>query len=224
MKVFWAVLFERYMAFEPVERLLDIAALAAQLGAARMSVPYAATDTARNIIVDGFLRHTDDPNDLLIMLDNDHLHPADIVEQLARHDPARGVVGALYFRRGEPYDPMFYLRTASGQLRNPAVFNVGPLYEAACIGTGAIAIRRWVFDKLQAAGVEAPFFRYYQYQANGNRSTEDIYFGDICERAGIAHYVDTSLISPHQRTSFVGLPEWEAQMRTRPELLATEEG
>ena len=80
----------------------------------------------------------------------------------------------------------------------------------AIVGTGAIAVRRWVFDAIADAGYPAPF--YYEYEPlmfeTGEFRSEDITFGLVCEKLGISHYCDTSLITPHLITSAVDEKAW----------------
>jgi hypothetical protein len=148
-----------------------------------------------------FMQNSTHDNDLLVMLDCDHKYPADIVSRFAAHDPTEGVVGALAFRRGEPYDPLFFLRSGGG-LHAPVTPELGPTYECAIVSTSAISIRRWVFLELQQRGNRLPYFR-YEYPTDFAQPSEDMYFGRICEQAGILHYCDSSIVIPHSTLSFV---------------------
>jgi hypothetical protein len=157
------------------------------------------------------------------MLDGDHVHPHDIVVRLSGHSPDLGVVGALYFRRGEPYDPLFFRRQPNGKLRNPAEWDAGMIYEADAVGTGAVAIRRWVLEQLTEAGYGYPFFQYAYPNDSGFSMTEDIFFARRCEEVGIHHYCDTSIITPHLGRRIIDQRDWEAYKATHPEALETVE-
>lgn len=217
-QVFWSILFERTLDGNAVDALLDISLVSGMRGYQRISLPYMQTAMARNRAVRSFLDVSQNPNDVLVMLDGDHVHPHDIIYRLASHDPELGVVGALYFRRGEPYDPMFFRRT-DGTLRNPAEWDRGMIYECDAVGTGAIAIRRWVFDKLEDAGVGSPWFQYKFPPDSDYYMTEDIFFAELCEGQGIHHYCDTGLLSVHIGAKFIDEREWEAYKDAHPEIV-----
>jgi hypothetical protein len=198
-KVVWAWLKERSIDQHAADCLLDVAATTALncAGCLRLSLPYCRVDTARNEAVHAFLQVADDPNDVLVMLDADHLHPPHIVIGLARHAPEIGVVGALAFKRDDSSSPLFFMLT-DGQLRAPADWTPGTLYSCDFVGTGAIAIKRWVFDRLREAGEPLPFFRIGYTDGEATLSLgEDRYFAELCLKHGIRHHCDTSLDIPH---------------------------
>lgn len=188
---------------------LAVASRAGNLGYSYITSNCQRTDVARNKLCAAFRKLAQDPNDVLVMLDGDHTHPYDTIERLVAHDPAQGVVGALAFRRGEPFFPCYFLRDVHGKLSIPLEWT-GDLTPCVVVGTGAIAIRRWVLDKIADAGYPAPFF--YEYDdamfATGEFRSEDITFGLICEKLGISHYCDTALITPHLITSAVDQTAW----------------
>ena len=205
--VFWSLLMERSLMDVAVDAALDMAAWCGHLGYNRIALPYMRTDMARNAIVKIFMENTNEPNDALVMLDCDHAHPPTIVEQLASHPAERGVVGALYFRRGSPYDPLFFLADDMGGINAPAEWEQGKTYECDVVATGGMLIRRWVFDALKAAGIAWPYFQ-YAYPEPHYHQTEDVYFGLQCHQAGIKHYCDTSLIIPHLAVQGINLETW----------------
>lgn len=215
-KVFWSLLSERYIHGLAVDAALDIAAVSILRGYTRISMPYMRTDVARNRLMQSFLELSTDPNDTIIMLDCDMVHPQDVTVRLASHPPEIGVVGVLYFRRGPPYDPLFFARR-NGQLRNPAEWLNGALYECDALGTGGIAIKRWVLDKLDKAGYPQPFFQYRYPEDSGWVMTEDIFFAESCEKAGILHYCDTSLVSPHLGLNLITEETWRAYLESNPD-------
>ena len=218
--VYWAVLWERYLAADAVAALLDVAYFAGMRGYTRIHRPYGRTDLARNQIVAAFRQATTDPNAMLVMLDNDHLHPPGVVSALTRHDPELGIVAGLTFRRSAPYDPLWYVREeATGRLLQPAEWEAGNVYECDAAGTGVIGIRRWVFDALEGAGHTAPFFRYEYPEGVTWPPTEDMYFAGLCEKAGIHQYVDTGIISPHLGMIQIDESTWRAQYAADPNLV-----
>lgn len=219
MSVYWTFLMERTVSGHAVDAVIDIAQLAATQRYIRISLPYMRTDMARNRAARSFLELAQDSNDALIMLDCDHVHPVDILQRLVAHDPQLGVVGSLYFRRGPPYDPLFFRRT-NGRLRNPAEWELGMLYQCDAVATGAILIRRWVLDRLIEAGYDYPWFQYTYPEKADFSMTEDIFFASLCEDVNIPHYCDTSIITPHLGVVLIGKSEWDQYKELHPEILA----
>lgn len=223
VRVFWGVLMERTLNCHAVSRLLDISFIAGVKRYERIDLPYMRTDMARNRMAQSFMEETTNPNDVLIMLDGDHVHPFDIVPRLANHEPELGVVGALYFRRGEPFDPLFFKRI-DGRLRNPAEWERGMIYECDAVGTGAIAIRRWVFEKLTKQGMGYPWFQYTYPDDKEFNMTEDIFFAGLCEKAGISHFCNTSIITPHLGVRFIDEQDWTAYQAAHPDVVVEQGG
>lgn len=208
-KVCWGIPMERSIQHLAVESLLDVAAVCGAAGFERISLGYMRVDMARNLFIDAFMKHCEDDNDVLVMLDADHIHPPNVVERLATAPDVVGVVGALAFRRGGNYDPCFYMADENGDLHAPMEWEEGNVYQCAAVGTGAVAIKRWVFTKLAESGWKWPFFRYEYPTENGSAiPSEDIVFARACMRAGIHHYCDTGTIIPHLRSATVEGVEW----------------
>ena len=223
-KVFWAVPMERNISDHGVNTLIDIAMHAGGNGYTRIRWGYSRTDIARNEIVRTFKTESNDANDVLVMLDDDHLMPPDTIQRLIRWGEDKGVVGALAFRRGPPFFPCFFVRMDDGQTHTVLDWGKPGLIPCALVGTGAIAIRRWVFDKLDESGYEWPYFRYTYPPDNNILPSEEIYFGNICEKAGISHYVDTTFCIPHLTVTTVDEGHWRAWVKEHPKMMATGEG
>lgn len=196
-KVYVAVPMEKAVSEYAVNALLQIAAHCGKLGFNQIIYPCQRVDVARNNIVKLFLQSSTDDDDVLVMLDADHAHPADIVERLIAHNV--GVVGALAFTRGAPFMPCCFLHV-NGAYHPFADWEVQGLIPCDAVGTGAIAIRRWVFKKLDDWNSETGG-HYFQcaYPASMDIPTpsEDMWFATACMMAGIPHHVDTSLVTPH---------------------------
>jgi hypothetical protein len=214
--VYWAALLERQVSHYSVNSLLDLASDAATRGYQRLSVPYGRTDYVRNEIVRRFIDKSTCSQDVLVMVDNDHLFPPGMLTKLASHN--KPVVAALAFRRSRPFDPLFY-RDVDGRLVNPAEWEEGALYEADAVGTGVIAIKRWVFTELERQGQRFPYFRYnYDQGPMSWKSTEDIWFARMCGKAGIQMYCDTSVIIPHESAKFVDHRTWYKFRQDHPDI------
>lgn len=220
MNIFWSVLMERSVQQEAVLALLDVAMTAGQVGATKIGLPYTRTDMARNRIVQAFRRSATSPDDVLVMLDCDHAHPSDVIPRLAADIGSEnlGIVAGLAFRRSHPHDPLWYVRQADGRLLNPAVFEPG-LYRCDAVGTGAIAIQRWVFDRLVEVHQEPFYFFKYEYCDGELSPSEDIYFCSLCEKASIPCHVDCSLVLPHLRIEQVAGDTWAAYLAGHPNLV-----
>ena len=87
------------------------------------------------------------PDDTLVMLDADHVYQKDIVERLAAHK--EGVVGALATSRGETPFICAFGRGADGEIYDMSEWADGELAMCVVVGSGAIAIKRWVLYRLQ---------------------------------------------------------------------------
>jgi hypothetical protein len=207
MTTYWAILPERNGAanYECFNSMLDVAMNAGQNGYHRIRSGYTRVDAVRNAIIRTFLNDATDPNDLLVMMDADHKYPDDIIQAFSEHDPELGVVGALAYRRGEPYDALFFLRDETGLHSVFGDFERGDqIYQCAMISTSSISIRKWVLDKLIEKGYELPYFRYeYNTLNNGTDPSEDVYFSKICEQVGIPVYVDSGIEIPHATIKWI---------------------
>lgn len=217
-KVFWTTLNERHGASyeESFNTILDVVGYTARFpNYYRMVGKYAPPAHARNRACQTFMRTSDpDPNDTLVMLDVDHYYQADIVHRLASHD--EGVVGALATSRGDmPFLCFFRRDPADGIMYNMSDWEDGEYVEGTIIGTGAIAIKRWVLEKLAHC---APSWFRYTYNGYDQEATEDMYFGYECEKADIPHYCDTSLWIPHCTVAYTTPDDWKAYAKDHPEV------
>lgn len=218
-RVIWAVPPEKAITEEAFRSFLNVAAHAGARGYARLDIPTQRVDVARNNLVRSFLAVTENDNDTLVMLDADHMHPADIISRLVAWN--KGVVGALAFKRGAPYDPCWFIRGSDGLLHHPAEWDKdAKLIPCAIVGTGAIAIQRWVFKALDANGRGWPYFQCtYPDVEDIHKYTfpsEDMAFGLICEEAGIPHYVDATFDTPHLFHSVSDRVLWEQYRAENP--------
>lgn len=212
MAVYFAALKEKAMWEYPVDAIEAVCLRAGYKGYSRITYPSARTDITRNSLVKMFRHVSKEPDDFLVMLDYDMQHPVDIVEKLVAHN--RPVVGALYMRRGAPYDPMVFFRDKYGNMTQPRTWEPR-LYKCSCVATGAMAIKCSVFDRLDAAGFNWPYFR-YTYPPGNVHPSEDLYFGEICERAKIETYCDMSIEIPHITVGLVTREAWQNWLADHP--------
>ncbi len=217
--VYWAALMERNIHWRSHNALQAVAEECVVARAQRLQTPYARTDDNRNQLTKAFLIESQRPDDTLVMLDIDHDHPPDIVQRLSERK--EGVVGALAFRRSEPHDPLWFVRNPDGdlvQFLDPDEWN-GQVFQCSAVGTGAIAIKRWVFDKLREAGFKWPWFK-YEYPDDGRTGlmpSEDMYFSKICEQAGISMHVHTGVEIPHFFMNVADEELWRQKIEDKEE-------
>lgn len=148
---------------------------------------------ARNKMAEHILAHPVYTH--LMMLDMDHEHPPHAVKKLIQNvlrDPSRKVVGGVYVRRGEPYDPMAYRKNAQGQTES-VLHPEAEVIPVDALATGCMLVAREVFET-----IPEPWFEYNTSGAcNGTYPSEDIDFCTKCREHGIGIYADYSVHSPH---------------------------
>lgn len=118
--------------------------------------------------------------DYLFFMDSDMVVPPEAVEILLSRQ--KDIVGALYRRRGPPYDLM------GVTLKPGAVEVAGGVYEMAAIPTGCMLIDMKVF-----AALEKPYFRHRVRAGEEVEDTEDYVFCDMARAAGFAVWADIDL-------------------------------
>lgn len=151
-----------------------------------IDVPRGIVDQSRNLIVQ---KAQEIGSTHILFLDDDHTFPSDLFFKLMSHN--KDVVGALGFRRLEPFSPCVFswaLNQSNGNLavrERPDLIKTG-LQKVDAIGFGAVLIKMSVFERLGPP----PWFKF-------DEVGEDLFFCDKCAQAGISIYCDTDLIAPH---------------------------
>ncbi|HOW77932.1 MAG TPA: hypothetical protein PK406_00640 [Verrucomicrobiota bacterium] len=148
------------------------------------------TDLNRNYLCQAAL---DGEYEYIVMLDVDHMHPADTVERLyqrAQADKRRQVVAALCFSRQEPYKPLAWVERGDKCERIGAWERA--LVKVRWVGTGAILIAT---EALRQIG--PPWFVYLYDEAAHAYPSEDIAFCEKCAKAGVTVWLDPTLSPPH---------------------------
>lgn len=215
-------IYPRILVGIPVERAISNASLVfhrfleiAAQGPALLKQDYTRTDLARNRFA---MKLLESNYTHLLMLDVDHVHPADIVQSLARWplmNPEIKIVGGLNFRRSEPYEPCAFIDDPeTGSVNALASWSPG-LAEVDYLGTGSILIAREVFE-----AIEPPwFYNIYNIPANwaDEWPGEDIGFAEKARKAGFKMYVDTTTTSPHVSDRLIGEKTFRAYLQQHPE-------
>lgn len=212
----------RILVAIPLERTISHASLVfhrfmeiAAQGPALIKQDYTRTDLARNRFATKLLESN---YTHLLMLDVDHVHPADIIQRLARWpmmNPEIEVVGGLNFRRSEPYEPCAFLKDEkSGSVNALASWSPG-LAEVDYLGTGSVLIAREVFEKIPPPW----FYNVYGIEANwaDEWPGEDIGFSEQCKKHGVKMYVDTTTSSPHVSERLITEKTFRAYLEQHPE-------
>jgi hypothetical protein len=186
--------FTQHLAFadEVVPRFLEIALQ----GVPFFHLHSFRTDMARNLAAAALL---ESDFSHILMLDQDHLHDVNIVQKLCRwvqNDPTKQIVGGLYFRRGEPYEPQAFKQRDDGMYYYLADWEA-ELVEVDVIGTAALLISRDVF-----AALPKPWFWYDYSHFNDKASefisaSEDVQFCKAARAAGFRIWCDTTVVMPH---------------------------
>lgn len=189
----------RFVVGIPKERTLrEIAvdgfmAIAAQ-GIDFLRQPYTRVDIARNRYANAMLAAGDTWTHL-VMLDSDHVHPADILQRFEADllaYPQIKVLGGLNFRRGPAYDPCAFGITPEGETFSLLSWEPG-IMRVDVLGSGSIVIAKEIFEQLPY-----PWFGYdYAHADRDEWPGTDIWFSNLCRAHGIEQYVDTRITSPH---------------------------
>lgn len=219
MRVWFADLPERGVPSEAHNALMNIALRAGHKGFSRIVLDYYRTDVNRMRAATSFMQLSNSGDDVLVMLDDDHDHPVDIIDRLIENTDCE-VVGALAFMRGAPFHACAFVMGSDGLYHAMVDYQRG-LYKVAAIGHAAIAIRRSALEKLMTLGVGSLWK--YEYPSNGKPQSEDIYFSKLCALAGVDIWCDTTIVTPHLMTSAIAEgayllyrgqhPEQTAQMK-----------
>lgn len=144
----------------------------------------------------------------ILMLDNDHKHPANIVRQLLAHD--KDVVGGLNFKRTEPHHPcavteILPIEGRPGYSRQTFPARNSGLVKVDGVGTGCLLVKLSALERL-----EKPWFYMPYHDFASGDMTEESWPGEDggfclrCKEAGVEMFCDTGLTSPHLAERWVG--------------------
>lgn len=207
--VWFAILADKFITEGAAQVREDLVSYSKSLGYQQIRQQQQHIHIARNEIAAEFMNESRRSNDTLVMLDTDHQHPQDIVEILVNHNVS--VVGALCFRRGEPYDPQVYIRKG-GKLIKPAEWGPG-LMQCEIVGFGAVAIQRRAFEQMEAEGYPFPWFRNTYIDNENKFEGEDFYFCRHANKAGVPIYCDMDTISPHLMITGIDDRQWKQTVK-----------
>lgn len=132
------------------------------------------------------------------------------ISRLMSHGKDKGIVGGLYFGRHEWGQAQCEQGFAKNREIENEKFRAGSyqdLVPTGWVGTGAIKIERWVFEKLKAAIDQGVFPEstphhdgsWYGYFSPIKTAVgEDVSFCTKAKKLGIQTYVDASLVCLHE--------------------------
>ena len=200
-RILVAILVERCLS--DADKILKPFMDLARTGVDYVVPPYGRTDIVRNKL--GLTVLSTDYTHIL-MLDNDHIHPSDIIHKLARwillaktEEEEPLVIGGLNFTRMPPFYPCAFIKPEGQKKFLPITKYKRGLIPVDAVGTGSILISRRVFEKFQPPW----FFNIYDEVAYDNWPGEDIGFSMRCRENGIQSWVDTTVSSPHVTATVV---------------------
>jgi hypothetical protein len=224
VKVFWHFLAERAI-LDPVHRAMrDVAIVCDREGYEFIDTTPRPKDVALNFGVKFFLEQSSDPEDRYVCLDADHLHPPDVVKQLAEAKFAGALAGlararcdaSVEFTHQTENDDdltligqsdmhhkwLIWKRDADGKMQLIKDFKRGEVVPCDAFGVPALCIPRWVFGKLDECGAVWPHFREeYEGRVEGKRAIamirEDDYFCATMRYASVPMAVHTGVWCPH---------------------------
>lgn len=148
------------------------------------------------------MRWMETDEEWLLMIDDDHVFAPDLLTRLLSHK--KDIVAALCLRRDEPYGPFCFTEEISEGVYQPVNLHLhGPsdLLRVRAVGTGAMLIRRHVFEK-----IADPWFTIT------DSSGEDMRFCDEASRNGFEIYCDLGARIGHLTTAVVWPvtdPQWK---------------
>jgi len=200
-RILMAVLVER--SLPDADKVLEPFMILARTGVDFVVPPYGRTDVVRNKL--GMVLLSSDYTHVL-MLDNDHIHPSNIIHKLARwilmaksEEEEPLVVGGLNYTRMPPFYPCAFIKPEGDDKHRPITEYKRGLIPVDAVGTGSILISRKVFERIKPPW----FYNIYDEVDFDNWPGEDIGFSINCKREGIQCWVDTTVSSPHMTATVV---------------------
>ncbi len=167
-------------------------------------------DAAREYSVETFKAQCSDPDDRILFLDTDMIHPDHTILRLLDRDKL--VVGGFYVKRDEPDFPLVgkfshHGKTGAAWFAPMMDIELNQLYKCDVTGAGCLMIKRSVFDLL-----EPPFFH---HNPPYDRASEEMAFFEACRTKKVDVYVDTSVDCPHAHTSFVDFVNFDMLRKSK---------
>lgn len=149
-------------------------------------------DANRNKMVKNFLK--DEDNDWLLMVDNDVVPPANILEMIEYGKPV--VSAAVTIKKGSVPQPII-LVSEGDQYRQVNLSEYvdkeeGDYINVDAVGTGCILIRRDVLEDMKP-----PWFKFKYNEEGGLALGEDFYFSKRLEQSDVPMYVSTQHVCRH---------------------------
>ena len=153
------------------------------------------TDSNRNYMLNEYLKSD---VDYILWLDADQIYPPDIIDKLVKADV--DIIGSVYYKRGEPYNPVVYLK--NGKKKNPyrpVDLRKYPKVhlEVDGIGFGGMLVKTDVYRKLG----DEKWFRYGKNFGRPDKTTDkethDLIFCQTAQRHGYKIYVHNGVRCLH---------------------------
>jgi hypothetical protein len=175
-------------------------------------------DQARNSIVQKALAIPEMTH--LLFIDDDVLLPPDAIRKLWAH--RLPIVAGVYYVKAEPDEPMIYAGPGSGPMYD---LPVEGLIDVWAHGMGCCLMTRDVLLRTGDAAPKTDDGTPIWYHTDRDTAldedsslqrTEDLYFMQLCDAAGVARKVDASIFCwhwDHRTMAAFPLSKWKAQMQ-----------
>lgn len=167
------------------------------------------TDKNRNVILKQALELN---ADYILWLDADMVFPQDIVEKYLEH-PFH-VIGCLYFKRSEPYDPVAYIRNNDINSLNPW-YSLNPdkldtdtVYEIDGLGFGGMMVDLNVYRKMGDDKWMNYDKGFHLPEKNRDGSTHDLVFCRNAQKYGYKIQLHTGVMPGHIAEKVVTVEDW----------------
>jgi len=114
----------------------------------------------------------------------------------------KDIASGLYFMRGEPYDPVFFI-LKDGKRCVPKPIPRNQIMEIDGVGLGCLLVKREVIEKMIKSNELIFEFEQKIVGDEVKGRSEDIFFCEKAKEAGFKIYLNTDLVCGHIGTSIV---------------------
>lgn len=168
------------------------------------------TDKNRNVLIQ---RAMENDVDYILWLDADMIYPLDIVSTYMKED--FDIIGCLYFKRLEPYDPIAYIKNPDTSMDtpwlslSPAKLPQNTVLEVDGLGFGGVMVRKGVYE-----GMGEDRWMYYDKgfhlpYKNKYGSTHDLVFCRNAQKHGFTIKLHTGVKPGHLAEKVVTEEDWK---------------
>jgi len=154
----------------------------------------------------------DEGVDAILWLDSDMLYPPDILQKFV--ESKKDIVGSVYFKRAEPYDPVVYMK---GTNKKKPYQIIDVLFEVDGLGFGGMFVKTKVYKKMK--GLD----KWMRYGHNfgipeemEQQESHDLIFCKTAQKYGFKLYVHTGVQAMHIGEKIVEMKDWKRSPARNP--------